>query len=130
MEDHLSWFDKNIVPRTKAYKNFVKEMENTSPERFFRDGERMFTNKEKKFMSIHQSKGKEFIQGSNFTLKTIFNSNQDLPIEDKFNTTAELFRFIEKQQLNHKVLILQNNRELTETKGTFRSLGKRIGEKN
>ncbi|AZB28745.1 hypothetical protein [Chryseobacterium balustinum] len=114
MEINLTWFDKNIVPRTKAYKNFVKEIENTSPEQFFRDGERLFTDKEKKFMSIHQSKGREVIIGSNFTLKTIFKSNQGFPIEDKFNTTAELVRFIEKQQLANKQLILQNNRESTE----------------
>lgn len=114
MEENLTWFDKNIVPRTKAYKNFVKEMESMSPEIFFRDGERTFTDREKKFMSIHQSKGREFIVGSNFTLKTFFNSNQGFPIEDKFNTTAELVRFIEKQQLANKHLILQNNREFTE----------------
>ena len=114
MEDNLTWFDKNIVPRTKAYKNFVNEMENTSPEQFFRDGERMFNDKEKKFMSIHQSKGREVIIVSNFTLKSIFNSNQGFPIEDKFNNAAELVRFIEKQQLANKQLILQNNRESTE----------------
>ncbi|SHM72702.1 hypothetical protein SAMN05444360_11694 [Chryseobacterium carnipullorum] len=114
MEDNLTWFDKNLVPRTKAYKNFAKEMENTSPEQFFRDGERIFTDKEKNFMAIHQSKGKEFIQGSNFTLKTFFNSNQDFPIKDKFNIPAELVRFIEKQQLANKQLIMQNNTESTE----------------
>ncbi|MCT4122266.1 hypothetical protein HZP71_06350 [Elizabethkingia anophelis] len=79
MEDELNWMDRNITPRTVAYKNFVKQMENTSPEHFFRDGERTFTDREKKFMSIHQSMGREFIQGSNFTLKTFFNSNQDFP---------------------------------------------------
>lgn len=114
MEDNLSWFDKNLVPRTKAYKNFVKEMENTSPEQFFRDGERMFTDKEKKFMSICQSKGREVIIGSNFTLKSIFHSNPDLVIRDTFNNPTELVRFIEKQQLANKQLILQNNRESTE----------------
>ncbi|WP_312901657.1 hypothetical protein [Chryseobacterium taichungense] len=114
MEINLTWFDKNIVPRTKAYKNFVKEIENTSPEQFFRDGERLFTDKEKKFMSIHQSKGRTVIIGSNFTLKTIFHSNPDLVIRDTFNTPAELVRFIEKQQLANKHLILQNNRESTE----------------
>ncbi|MDN5478058.1 MAG: hypothetical protein L0G39_14060, partial [Chryseobacterium sp.] len=114
MEDELNWKDRNITPRTGAYKNFVKDMESMSPEHFFRDGERTFTDREKKFMSIYQSKGREFIQGSNFTLKTFFNSNQGFPIEDKFNTTAELVRFIEKQQLVNKQLILQNNRESTE----------------
>ncbi|MCT3897628.1 hypothetical protein HZQ13_05905 [Elizabethkingia anophelis] len=115
MEDELNWMDRNITPRTVAYKNFVKQMENTSPEHFFRDGERTFTDREKKFMSIHQSMGREFIQGSNFTLKTFFNSNQDFPIEDKFNTPSELVRFIEKQQLNNKVMILQNAVKFTET---------------
>lgn len=52
MGENLSWFDKNIVPRTKACKNFVKEIENTSPEIFFQDGERIFTEKEKNFMKI------------------------------------------------------------------------------
>lgn len=115
MEDELNWMDRNVTPRTVAYKNFVKQMENTSPEHFFRDGERTFTDREKKFMSIHQSMGREFIQGSNFTLKTFFNSNQDFPIEDKFNTPSELVRFIEKQQLNNKVMILQNAVKFTET---------------
>ena len=36
----LSWYDKTITPITRAYKNFVKEKENTSPEHFFQDGER------------------------------------------------------------------------------------------
>ncbi|KQK26043.1 hypothetical protein AR438_10710 [Chryseobacterium aquaticum] len=115
MKNELTWIDRNITPRTGAYKNFVKEMESLSSEHFFRDGERTFTDREKKFMAIHQSKGKEFIQGSNFTLKTFFNSNQDFPIEDKFNTPAELVRFIEKQQLNNKVLIVQNAVKFTET---------------
>jgi len=114
MENELTWIDRNITPRTGAYKNFVKEIENTTPEQFFRDGERIFTDKEKKYMSIHQSKGREVIIGSNFTLKTIFYSNLDLVIRDTFNNTAELVRFIEKQQLANKHLILQNNRESTE----------------
>ena len=52
MENELTWIDRNITPRTGAYQNFVREMENTSPEHFFRDGERTFTDREKKFMSI------------------------------------------------------------------------------
>ena len=56
MEINLTWFDKNIVPRTKAYKNFVKEIENSSPEIFFQDGERIFTEKEKNFMKIFDHK--------------------------------------------------------------------------
>ncbi|WP_051686251.1 hypothetical protein [Chryseobacterium hispalense] len=115
MKNELTWIDRNITPRTGAYKNFVKEMEGMSTEHFFRDGERTFTDREKKFMAIHQFKGKEFIQGSNFILKTFLNSNQDFTIEDKFNTPAELVRFIEKQQLDNKMLIVQNSMKFTET---------------
>lgn len=56
MEDNLTWFDKNIVPRTKAYKDFVFEMKNTLHENFFQDGERIFTKKEKDFMKIFDYK--------------------------------------------------------------------------
>lgn len=52
MKDNLTWFDKNIIPRTKAYKDFVYEMKNTSSEHFFQDGERIFTEKENNFMKI------------------------------------------------------------------------------
>lgn len=55
MEDHLSWFDKHITPRTKSYKDFVRQMENTSPEHFFKDGERIFMAKENKLMKIFES---------------------------------------------------------------------------
>lgn len=48
----LSWYDKNITPMTRAYKNFVKEMKNMSPEHFFQDGERVFTKKEAQFLKI------------------------------------------------------------------------------
>lgn len=48
----LSWYDKNITPITRAYKNFVKEMKNMSPEHFFQDGERVFTEKEAQFLKI------------------------------------------------------------------------------
>lgn len=52
----LNWYDKNITPLTRAYKDFVKEKENTSPEHFFQDGERVFTAKEIKFLKILEYK--------------------------------------------------------------------------
>ena len=52
----LSLKDKYITPLTKEYKDFVKEMENSSPEAFYMDGERSFTEKEKKFMQIYDEK--------------------------------------------------------------------------
>ncbi|PTT27272.1 hypothetical protein DBR28_17390, partial [Chryseobacterium sp. HMWF028] len=56
MEKELSWSDRVITPKTKAYKDFVKEQENSSPEVWFRDGERIFTDQEKKFMQIYNYK--------------------------------------------------------------------------
>lgn len=56
IEQKLSLKDKYITPITKEYKDFVKEMENSSPEAFYMDGERSFTEKEKKFMQIYDEK--------------------------------------------------------------------------
>ncbi|MBB1542822.1 MAG: hypothetical protein HG457_008030 [Flavobacteriaceae bacterium] len=56
IEQKLSLKDKYITPFTKEYKDFVKEMENSSPEAFYMDGERSFTEKEKKFMQIYDEK--------------------------------------------------------------------------
>jgi hypothetical protein len=56
MENELTWIDRNITPRTTAYKGFIAEMKNTSPEKWFQDGERVFTEKEKKFMAVYNFK--------------------------------------------------------------------------
>ena len=56
IEQKLSLKDKYITPLTKEYKDFVKEMENSSPEAFYMDGERSYTEKEKKFMQIYDEK--------------------------------------------------------------------------
>jgi hypothetical protein len=56
IEQKLLLKDKYITPLTKEYKDFVKEMENSSPEAFYMDGERSFTEKEKKFMQIYDEK--------------------------------------------------------------------------
>ena len=56
IKQKLSLKDKYITPLTKEYKDFVKEMENSSPEAFYMDGERNFTEKEKKFMQIYDEK--------------------------------------------------------------------------
>jgi len=52
MKSDLTWTDR----RTSSYKDFVKEMKSTSSENFFRDGERIFTEKEMKFMKILEHK--------------------------------------------------------------------------
>ena len=50
---NLSWYDQYITPLSRAYKDFIKEIEHTSSEHFFRDGERKFTAQERKFMQIY-----------------------------------------------------------------------------
>ncbi len=56
MSTNLSWFDRNIIPLTKAYRDFVKAKESTTPERWNQDGERKFTDQQKKFLQIYKSK--------------------------------------------------------------------------
>lgn len=60
MEAKLNFIDKYITPRTKEYKDFVKELENTPPEQFFRDGERKFTKEEQKFLAIYEYKKEKY----------------------------------------------------------------------
>lgn len=56
MENELSWLDKIIIPRTQAYKKFIREMEDTPSEKWMMDGERIFTEKEEKFLKIYDYK--------------------------------------------------------------------------
>ncbi|KUJ50071.1 hypothetical protein [Chryseobacterium sp. JAH] len=116
MENELSWFDRVITPKTKAYKDFAKEVENTSPEIFYRDGERKFSEQEKKFMQIHKSTANKIIQGSAYTVNTIFNVDTDTSDKTNYKSSAEVVRFINKQKTDGKILIIQDNtafRELT-----------------
>lgn len=115
-KNELSWSDRVITPKTKAYNDFITEMENTSPEHFFRDGERVFTEKEKKYMQIYSDKGKDVTVSSNFSLKTIFDNDKSktTTVDSKFNSLSHLVNFIDKQKMNDKVFIVQNNSDGTE----------------
>lgn len=42
MEKKLNWFDRVITPKTKAYKDFEKEIKNTAPEIFLEMGKESF----------------------------------------------------------------------------------------
>lgn len=59
MSTDLSWFDRNIIPLTKNYRDFIKAKESTPPERWNKDGERKFSNKERKYLQIHQNRVKK-----------------------------------------------------------------------
>ncbi|WP_228457616.1 MULTISPECIES: hypothetical protein [unclassified Chryseobacterium] len=109
MENELSWFDRVITPKTKAYKDFAKEVENTSPEIFYRNGERKFSEREKKFMQIHKSTANKIIQGSAYTLNTIFNVDTDTSVKTNYKSLAEVVRFIDKQKTDGRFLIIEDN---------------------
>ncbi|WP_343662839.1 DUF6449 domain-containing protein [Chryseobacterium mucoviscidosis] len=114
MENELSWFDRVITPKTKAYKDFAKEVENTSPEIFYRDGERKFSEREKKFMHIHKSTANKIVQGSAYTVNTIFDVDTDTSVKTNYKSSAEVVRFINKQKTDGRILIIQDNTAFTE----------------
>jgi hypothetical protein len=114
MEKKLNWFDRVITPKTKAYKDFEKEIKNTAPEIFFREGERKFSDKERKFLKIYKSKENQMIVGSAFTVNTIFNADSEISLKNNFKNLAEVVSFLERQKTNASVLIIQNNTAFTE----------------
>ncbi|WP_068941756.1 hypothetical protein [Chryseobacterium timonianum] len=114
MENKLSWFDRVITPKTKAYKDFEIEIKNTAPEMFFRDGERRFSNQEKRFMQIYKSRESQVIQGSAFIVNSIFNSDSKALIKTNFKSFGEAVRFIDKQRIDDRFLIVQDNTAFVE----------------
>lgn len=50
----LSFIEKMTLPFSKGYKNFKYEIENTPIEQFYMDGERQFSDLEKKYMKLYQ----------------------------------------------------------------------------
>ena len=104
MENELSWFDRIIIPKTKAYKSFIEEMENTSTERWMMDGERKFTEKEEKFLQIYDHKNGN---------KANMNPSRFVVLEnDKwhhFPNFSETVKFIEKIDFsNSKTYVVQD----------------------
>lgn len=59
MSTDLSWFERNIIPLTKKYRDFIKAKESSPPERWNKNGERTFSNKEKKYLQIYQNRMKK-----------------------------------------------------------------------
>lgn len=114
MEKKLSWFDRVFTPKTKAYKNFEKEIKNTAPEIFFRDGARRFSNQEKRFMQIYKSRESQMIQGAAFTVNSIFISDSKALIKTNFESFGEAVRFVDKQRIDDRFLIVQDNTSFKE----------------
>lgn len=102
MEKKLSWFDRVITPKTKAYKDFENEIKNTAPEIFFRDGERKFSDQEKRFMQIYKSKESQIIQESAYTVNSIFNTHTKAPVETNFESFGELSLVMTNTQIDER----------------------------
>lgn len=93
MENKVSWYDRNVTTRTTEYKNFVKKLDSTSPEQYYQDGERIFTEKEKKFQQIYNLK-------NNINLPVDLNNSpiQNITAPSKIEPSiVELAKKIEKR---------------------------------
>ncbi|AIL45339.1 hypothetical protein BEI02_16405 [Elizabethkingia sp. HvH-WGS333] len=110
----LSWYDKNITPITRAYKNFVKEMKNTSPEQWFKDGERKFSGQEKKFIAIYQFKNKAKMAHSVNTHPYSINELIGNSFQEKFrNMTAKYAVEVLNNYDDDKILQFVDNKRNT-----------------
>ena len=117
----LSLKDKYITPLTKEYKDFVKEMENSSPEAFYMDGERSFTEKEKKFMQIYDEK-----QG--IKSPQIFLSEAEKEQTTKQGSTQNENIYNDKQKQEEKIKSPIESAQLDYLKNQLKYLG--FGESN
>lgn len=109
----LSWYDKNITPITRAYKNFVKEMKNTSPEQWFKDGERKFSGQEK-FIAIYQFKNKAKMAHSVNTHPYSINELIGNSFQEKFrNMTAKYAVEVLNNYDDDKILQFVDNKRNT-----------------
>ena len=121
IEQKLSLKDKYITPLTKEYKDFVKEMENSSPEAFYMDGERSFTEKEKKFMQIYDEK-----QG--IKSPQIFLSEAEKEQTTKQGSTQNENIYNDKQKQEEKIKSPIESAQLDYLKNQLKYLG--LGESN
>ena len=117
----LSLKDKYITPLTKEYKDFVKEMENSSPEAFYMDGERSFTEKEKKFMQIYDEK-----QG--IKSPQIFLSEAEKEQTTKHSSSQNENIYNDKQKQEEKIKSPIESVQLDYLKNQLKYLG--FGESN
>jgi len=109
METDLSWSDRVITPKTKSYKDFINEKENTPVEIWLRDGERIFTNQEKKFMQIYNYK--------NGIKETPVASVQEVPVIPTLETDAANKKVEISIILRHENQITIDKREEKEVVG-------------
>ena len=121
IEQKLSLKDKYITPLTKEYKDFVKEMENSSPEAFYMDGERNFTEKEKKFMQIYDEK-----QG--IKSPQIFLSEAEKEQTTKQSSSQNENIYNDKQKQEEKIKSPIESAQLDYLKNQLKYLG--FGESN
>ena len=90
-EIKLSWLDKIKIQKSEAYKSFVKEMKETSPEFYFQDGERIFTAQEKKFQLYYNQNQNKILSEDQFRLSEL-SSDDSLTKSFSIKTIPEVLK--------------------------------------
>ncbi len=91
----LSFIERMTLPLSKGYKNFKYEIENTPIEQFYMDGERQFSDLEKKYLKLYQ---KEVSTNQIDHKSEWINRYKDI-LDDEFSTTSNK---ISKEQFYEK----------------------------
>ncbi len=115
-EIKLTTWDKLTIPFSKDYKDFIDEMLNTIPEIFYQDGERVFTEKEEKYMKYFNTYEVEKMEGSLFQ-RNLPETKKDLNTNKKENNIKKLVaEFLESNKetiSDADSWYLENVKELT-----------------
>lgn len=112
MENNLSWTERNITPKTKAYKDFVINYEKT-PEKISKEGEKEMSDRDEKFLEIYNYR-KGLVPetqseiGSNYELLTYDNDNF-LTNNENFISTAETVKALENLDFSNNSYMLVDN---------------------
>lgn len=95
MKKDLSWTDRVVTPKTQAYKDFVKNLENTSPEQWNMNGERNFTEKEKKFLKIYEKlNNKKITQDYKYEVTLLKNNKAETGVS--FGTLTDVVEYVKE----------------------------------
>lgn len=106
----LSWLDKITIPKSEAYKSFVKDFEKSSSEYFFKDGERELNNKEKKFLIFYNSQQNAKNLSQQFTFSTLAKDNTLENIESISGIAKVLEKLNNLNFLNNQIFTVSENK--------------------
>lgn len=116
----LSWYNKYITPLGKDYRDFEREIKDTSAELFFKDGERSFSKREELFLEIFNFKNgikDNYSESDNINTKKSFSTTtltENLKKEDVLlqNESYNVKSFGTKDELVQKLMNYYTQEEL------------------